>query len=222
MRTLRNLSAVFLLALAMHASDSQKAAAAPDSASVRLPSVLQGSEPTDSVVVMLPGHAPAPETPAVLPMTEVRLAPPPPDPERPVFRRPQRQYPPEFEVDSAEYLKQQIGQMEQPEGELLLGEPLRHRPSYADDQTVNGQIYAYLDPTGRYKEIELDFDRDTGHLRTVFIYPYRMTWQECRDSFGANVQSAQANKGRTFYSYLDRHLDVLVDSAGKVISLGMY
>jgi hypothetical protein len=49
-----------------------------------------------------------------------------------------------------------------------------------------------------------------------------MTWQECRHEFGVNVRSAEANKGRTFYSYLDRRLDVLVDAAGKVISLGMY
>ena len=31
-----------------------------------------------------------------------------------------------------------------------------------------------------------------------------------------------ANKGRKFYSYLDRHLDVLVDTGGNVISLGLY
>jgi hypothetical protein len=30
------------------------------------------------------------------------------------------------------------------------------------------------------------------------------------------------NKGRIFYSYVNRHLDVLVDQDGKVISLGVY
>jgi hypothetical protein len=49
-----------------------------------------------------------------------------------------------------------------------------------------------------------------------------MTWQECEKSFGGNVQASQAKKGRTFYSFLDRRLDVLVDATGKVISLGMY
>ena len=29
-------------------------------------------------------------------------------------------------------------------------------------------------------------------------------------------------KGRKFYSYVNRRLDVLVDPAGKVISLGLY
>ena len=87
---------------------------------------------------------------------------------------------------------------------------------------MNGQILAFPDPTGRYKEMELDFDRETGLLRTLFVYPQSMTWQDCRHEFGMNVKSTQANKGRTFYSYLDRRLDVLVDSGGKVISLGMY
>jgi hypothetical protein len=49
-----------------------------------------------------------------------------------------------------------------------------------------------------------------------------MTWLECRHAYGVNVRSTEANKGRIFYSYLDRRLDVLVDAAGKVISLGMY
>ena len=34
--------------------------------------------------------------------------------------------------------------------------------------------------------------------------------------------AATAAQGRHFYSYLNRRLDVLVDNAGKVISLGLY
>jgi hypothetical protein len=191
-------------------------------AKVTLPPVLRNSEPSDNVVLTLPGPAPVAATPAVLPMTETRLAPPPPDPERPLLRRPKREYPPEFEHESSEFLSQQIGIWQQVDAQGLLGEPLRQRSAYGDDQTVNGQILAFLDPTGRYKELELDFDRETGLLRTLFVYPYSMTWQECRRSFGANAKATQTNKGRTFYSYLDRRLDVLVDGAGKVISLGMY
>src|SRR5271154_4339781 len=79
------------------------------SVSATLPRVLQNSEPHDNVVLMLPGEPP----PAVtlpsggLPATEVRLAPPSADPDRPVLRRPKREYPPEFERDSADYLNQQ-------------------------------------------------------------------------------------------------------------------
>ena len=196
--------------------------AADQSGSATVPPVLRNSEPGDNVVVTLPGQKPvvAP-APVVQSATEVRLAPPPPDPDRPVFRRPKREYPPEFERDSADYLNQQIGIWQQVDAQALLGEPEGQRPAYADDQTVNGQIVAFNDPSGRFRQFELDFDRDTGLLRTLFVYPHDMTWQDCRHEFGMNVRSTQANKGRIFYSYLDRHLDVLVDATGKVISLGM-
>ena len=197
--------------------------AADQSGSATVPPVLRNSESGDNVVVTLPGQKTA-VAPAqvVQSATEVRLAPPPPDPDRPVFRRPKREYPPEFERDSADYLNQQIGIWQQVDAQGLLGEPQGQRAAYSDDGTVNGQIVAFSDPTDRYKQLELDFDRETGRLRTLFVYPLDMTWQDCRHTFGLNVRSTQANKGRTFYSYLDRRLDVLVDAAGKVISLGMY
>jgi len=187
------------------------------------PPVLRVSEPTDSVVFKLPGvaRAAAPE-PAALPATEVHLAPPPPDPERPILHRPKLKLPPELEEDSRNYLSQQIGIWQQTDAQSYLGDPTRLRPAYSDGQTVNGQILAFPDPTGRYKEVELDFDEKTGVLRTLFVYPFNMTWQECEKAFGGNVQASQAKKGRTFYSYLERRLDVLVDATGKVISLGMY
>jgi hypothetical protein len=195
---------------------------ADQTGSVTLPPVLRNSDPTDNVVVTLPGQKPEAPAKTTKSVTEVRLEPPPPDPDRPVFRRPKREYPPEFERDSADYLNQQIGIWQQVDAQGLLGEPVGQRPALADDQTVNGQIVAFSDPSGRYKQFELDFDSDTGRLRTLFVYPHEMTWQECRHTFGVNVRSTEANKGRTFYSYLDRRLDVLVDAGGKVISLGMY
>jgi hypothetical protein len=192
---------------------------------------LRKYEPSDNVVFTLPGPAPAAAATAAAaaeamppgpPATEVRLASPPPDPDRPVLRRSKPEFPPGFERDSAGFLDQQIGIWQQVDAEGLLGKPLRQRAAFADDGTVNGKILAFADPTGRYKEMELDFDRHTGLLRTLFVYPHTMTWLDCRHAFGANAQPTRADKGRTFYSYLDRRLDVLVDAAGKVISLGMY
>ena len=207
----------------LQGSDDPRAGATAASASVTLPPVLRKYEPTDNVVVTLPGPAPAAAPAATgTPATEVRMAPPPPDPERPVLHRANRDYPPDFERDSAEFVGRQIGIWTPAEAHVLLGDHLRQRAAFADDKTVNGQILAFADPTGRYKELELDFDRDTGQLRTLFVYPISMTWQDCRHAFGANVRATQANKGRTFYSYLDRRLDVLVDASVKVISLGMY
>jgi len=131
-------------------------------------------------------------------------------------------YPPAFEHNSAIFCQKMIGQWTPDDARFLLGEALRQRPAYGDNQTVNGRIYAFADPTGRFKELELDFEAGSGLLRTVFVYPQNMTWQECRRQWGGDVSATEANKGRKFYSYVDRRLDVLVDSTGKVISLGLY
>jgi hypothetical protein len=143
-----------------------------------------------------------------------------PAPSRPLPLKPV--YPPDFERESSLFCQKRIGQWKEDDARALLGQPLRQRPSYDDGKTVNGRIYAFTDPTSRYKELELDFDQKTGTLRTVFVYPRKMTWQDCRHLWGAKVSAADAQRGRTFYSYLDRRLDVLVDATGQVISLGLY
>jgi hypothetical protein len=129
----------------------------------------------------------------------------------------------DFVKESSIFCQKQIGQWKQADARALFGTPLRQRPAYGEDKkTANGEIYAFPDPTRRYKELELDFDKSSGTLRTVFVYPPRMSWKECRNLWGTNVTSADARQGRTFYSYLNRRLDVLVDQKGKVISLGLY
>ena len=47
-------------------------------------------------------------------------------------------------------------------------------------------------------------------------------WTDCRRVWGANVTATTAAKGRKFYSYLNRRMDILVDTGGKVISVGLY
>ncbi len=115
-----------------------------------------------------------------------------------------------------------IGQWTEQDARFLLGEPARERPAFDDRGTRNGTIFAFSDPTNRYREIELDFDNEAGTLRTVFVYPFHLTWQEARRKWGAKVNEATANNGRRFYSYGDRRLDVLVDRTGNVISFGLY
>ena len=145
------------------------------------------------------------------------------DPGRPVLRRaPKPVYPSNVQKDSALYCQKLIGSWTFEDASMLLGEPRSSRPAFDDQQKQNGTIWAFSDPTGLYRQIELDFDSDSGTLRTVFGYPWSLTWSECRKIWGANVSAAEANKGRKFYSYLNRRLDVLVDTNGKVISLGLY
>ncbi len=120
------------------------------------------------------------------------------------------------------YCQKQIGHWTESDARKLLGQPKRHRAAYDENKAVNGTIYAFDDPTSKYKELELDFDQKSGALRTVFVYPPRLTWQQCHRVWDGPVAVADAAQGRKFYSYTNRHLDVLVDAAGKVISLGWY
>ncbi len=128
----------------------------------------------------------------------------------------------ETQKEIASFCQKQIGHWKQADARKSLGEPTRQRPAYDEKQAVNGTIFAFTDPSGNYKELELDFDRKTGNLRSVFVYPLRLTWQQCRKLWDGPVTAADANQGRKFYSYSNRHLDVLVDPSGKVISLGWY
>jgi len=131
-------------------------------------------------------------------------------------------YPAGFDSDSALFCQAMIGLWTEADAQALLGEPSRQRLAIGEDPSETGLIFAFADPTGHYQELELDFANTTGVLRGVFAYPRKMTWQECRRLWGAHVAARKANQGRTFYSYLNRRLDVLVDPAGKVISLGLY
>jgi hypothetical protein len=145
------------------------------------------------------------------------LAPPvvPSDPVKPAIL-------PEMGREVAAYCQKQIGHWKESDARKLLGEPKRHRLAYDEKRAVNGTIYAFADPTSKYKELELDFDLQSGSLRTVFVYPPRLTWLECRRLWNGPVAAADAAQGRKFYSYTNRRLDVLVDAAGNVVSLGWY
>jgi hypothetical protein len=200
--------------------------------------VLRSFEPAESVVFRLPGPAPVrPVDPAA---RKIAVAPPVPvpstipvklslttppdvpglskatlDPAKPGLSD-------EAAREMAFYCQKNIGKWKVADARMLLGAPLRNRPAYDENKVANGKIYAFRDPTGRYRELELDFDSKTGTLRTVFGYPPRLTWPEVRRRWSGEVTAADAQQGRKFYSYANRRMDVLVDPAGKVISLGLY
>jgi hypothetical protein len=199
----------------------------PSGGVVTLPSAGGRSEAIPGVVVTLPGP-PAPiAAPEAAPpkVTETALPqiPPASDDQPPVLRRAAAPVSPAgFDSDSALFFQTMIGQWTEADAQALLGEPTRQRLALGEDESETGLILAFADPTGHYKELELDFANETGVLRGVFAYPWKMTWQECRGLWGAHVIARKANQGRTFYSYQDRRLDVLVGPAGTVISLGLY
>jgi hypothetical protein len=201
------------------------------------PPVLRKLEPDDSVVFELPAPvrtagtrtrkkvepiAPVARQSPLPARLDLVVPPAPEAPARTVTLPATPALPQAMRQEVAFYCQQFIGKWKASDASRLLGEPLRNRPAFDENKTANGHIYAFHDPTGRYKELELDFDGKTGALRTVFVYPPRLTWSEVRRQWGGDVSSADAREGRKFYSYLNRRMDVLVDASGKVISLGLY
>jgi hypothetical protein len=130
--------------------------------------------------------------------------------------------PQDLQADPGIYCQKHIGLWREAEARALFGEPTGRRPSLDEKNVENGQVLSFADPTGHFRQLELDFDNQGGRLRTVFLYPANLTWTDCRRLWGGKVNASLANKGRKFYSYVDKKLDVLVDPSGKVISLGLY
>ncbi len=206
-------------------SGSVAARLAPSAPAHRVPPVMRRLEIADNAVVRLPNTAPKQASAA-------EAAKATPAPERPPASvkpalaqakvKAKAELPEEFLLDSGTFCQKKIGRWTLAEARALLGAPVRERPSTDDAPAAAGRIYAFSDPTARNREIELDFGGKNGRLRTVYVYPWRMNWADCTRRWGANASSLQANKGRTFYSYQDRRLDVLVGPDGQVISVGLY
>ena len=129
--------------------------------------------------------------------------------------------PSELAVESAIYLQRRLGVWLEDDAHKVLGASGRRRDALEKSQ-VTGTIVAFPDPTGRYREFELLFDHHTKTLRAVYIYPWAMTWSECRQLWGEDVNTTQLARGAVFRSYRTRHLDVLTDRTGNVINLGIY
>src|ERR1039457_1243591 len=220
------------------AADRAAATADGNSGPAKVPPVLRPSEPRDSGKVPFPGPAPAAPAPERVPLPSrapvaPAVKPAPQSVQDAVLPRPLpvlvpaaqvKPSPPSLQIgrEVAAYCQKQIGHWKENDARKLLGEPKRHRPAYDEKNSVNGTIYAYTDPTNNYKELELDFDLQPGTLRTVFVYPPRLTWEQCRHLWNGPVATADASRGRKFYSYTNSRLDVLVDPTGNVISLGWY
>ena len=144
------------------------------------------------------------------PLPRLPVAAPPPPPVKPAM-------PPDLEREIALYCQKQIGHWKEADARGVLGNPKRQRPAYDEKRSVNGTIYAFSDPTGRYKDMEPILTAKVVLCEPCSFTP-GLTWQDCRRLWAGPFTSADAREGRMFYSYTNRRLDVLVDAAGKVVS----
>jgi hypothetical protein len=165
--------------------------------------VLRSYEPAENGVFRLPGP-PAPAAPIerkILPVPPAASALPPPSkpllvsvPPKPVAAPVKPELPAEVIQEVGFYCQKHVGQWKAADARKLLGVPLRSRAAADENQAANGRIYAFRDPIGRYRELELDFDGKTG-TRKVFAYPPKMSWQEAHRRWAGEVNSADAPQG---------------------------
>lgn len=135
-----------------------------------------------------------------------------PDGPPPVLRHADPEYPGEFVRDSVAYLESQLDRWQQSDAVRLLGVSLPLRPSVDEEGKAR--------PAPLLPQFELDFEGESAahHLRLPGKYelarlPPRL-WMGCFQT--------DTGSGRSFYSYLNCRLDVLVDATGNVIGLGIY
>jgi hypothetical protein len=121
------------------------------------------------------------------------------------------------------FSEKRIGKWNANQMKLFLGDPTRHRPSIdARTKKENGSIFAYPDPTRKYRELELRYDEVTKKLTDIYVYPWNMTWDECKRLWGDTVETIKNPDGTRFYNYRNRRISVLADKSGKVINFGVF
>jgi S1-C subfamily serine protease len=129
--------------------------------------------------------------------------------------------PAEMKDGIGQYLDKRLGQWTVDDAHSLLGDSTAHRFAYDLHQTVDGDVYSFADPTRYARLLELNFDLKTQKLRAVYIYPYNLTWDDCKRLWGENVQRVRNPDGTKFFAYKDRRLTVLLDKKDNVISIGL-
>jgi S1-C subfamily serine protease len=124
---------------------------------------------------------------------------------------------------SLAFAEKRIGKWNANQMRLFFGEPTRHRPSInSKTQKENGSIFAYPDPTRMYRELELRYDAVTKKLTDIYVYPWNMTWDDCKRLWGDTVETIKNPDGTRFYEYRNRRLSVFADKGGKVINFAVY
>jgi hypothetical protein len=84
---------------------------------------------------------------------------------------------------------------------------------------VTGDIFAYRDPTNRFREIELNFDNVSKRLAGVYLYPKDVTWPEYKRTLAGKPKSSKKPDGSRLYTCEDSRVAVLVAPDGEVKKL---
>ncbi len=126
------------------------------------------------------------------------------------------------ESSGASFLERRFRKWTRKEVEIFFGEPTSHRFFYDGNKTIVADIYAYPDPTRKNREIEVIFNKGTTKMEKIFVYPWRMSWDDCKRTWGEDVTLDRMDGGRKMYHYKNRRISVLVDKAGQVVNYSVF
>jgi hypothetical protein len=149
-------------------------------------------KPATTAAVPMPASAPAPSLPAI---------------------------PEEMKKSSAIYLQGKLGVWTLGDATKELGQYISYRQGVP---ATSADIFAFDDPTKQFRQIELSFSKGNLKLAGIYAYPFKLTWDECKQLWGNKVKTLKNADGSKFYQYKDRRLNVLVDKRGDVYNIGLY
>jgi len=127
--------------------------------------------------------------------------------------------PEDMKASSLVYLEKKLHIWSVQDAKDELGDSISYRegpPSSPAD------IFTFNDPTKQFRVLELSFSKVDMKLIGIFAYPWNATWDQCKQLWGDNVRTMKNADGTKFHLYKDRHLNVLVDKRGTVLSVGLY
>jgi len=136
---------------------------------------------------------------------------------------PGRVIPEEMKKGAFAFLERKMDFWHLDDARSLLGEPTRQRDALAGTK-VDGQIYAFPDPTGGMREFELNFAATTGILRAVYGYPQAgsLRLEAAQKLWGHDYRETRNANGTRSYLYKNRRLILLTDKSGLVINIAVY
>jgi serine/threonine protein kinase len=121
------------------------------------------------------------------------------------------------------YLRSKLGIWTAEDAQNVINAPTAHRFDYDNFHSVVGDIYSYLDPTLQMLKVELSFDSNTKRLKEAYLYPNRMTWDQCKQLWGEDVEISTNPDGTKLHVYKDPiRIRVNLDKDSNVISLVLY
>lgn len=113
------------------------------------------------------------------------------------------------------YIQTKFGKWSLAEARLELGDPIRQTSLDRSD------VYVFKDPSNLFREVTLFFDHKSKALISLSVYPWNLSWRQCKETLGEKYWKKKTETGTT-YMYKDKPVNVYVDDREQVTSIGTF